>query len=289
MTRVDLSRIKGIFLVLIANLIWGTSAFLVDFFPNLDSISIVFARSLFGAIFISLSIPFFVKPLSRVLKAKAYLKELILSAITFIGTVGFMTAGVKYGSVSSTMFLLYTAPIFVVVFAKFILKEKVKSKDILPMMLASIGLVFIFGGSLSGEVKLGDIFGLLGGISWGMQIIVIKKIGRNLSGYVSSFWSILFALIILSPLADYQGIFKSNLILLIMYGVINNGVAAIAFFEGIRHTSAKQAGLLSLIDPIENSLLAFTFLNEIPTLGTFIGGVLIIISMIVQAVESKGS
>lgn len=93
------------------------------------------------------------------------------------------------------------------------------------------------------------------------------------------------AIFLLAPFANYQQILKSNLLLLFFYGIFNNGLAGLSFFEGIRYINAKQAGLLSLIDPIENSLLAFLFFKEIPTLGTFIGGVLILVSMIAQAVE----
>jgi drug/metabolite transporter (DMT)-like permease len=75
--------------------------------------------------------------------------------------------------------------------------------------------------------------------------------------------------------------------LLILYGVFNNGIAALTFFEGIRYVSAKQAGLFSLIDPIENSLLALLLFKEVPTLGAFIGGLLILLSMIAQALEAE--
>jgi drug/metabolite transporter (DMT)-like permease len=189
--------------------------------------------------------------------------------------------------VASTVFLLYTAPIFVVVFAKFLLGEEVKEKDLLPLGLASIGLVFIFSGALGQKIMLGNIFGLLGGISWGLQIILGKKVGQKISGYISSFWMITMAIFLLSPFTHYQQILRSNLPLLILYGVFNNGIAALTFFEGIRYVSAKQAGLFSLIDPIENSLLALLLFKEVPTLGAFIGGLLILLSMIAQALEAE--
>lgn len=287
MTRAARSKVKGILFVLIADLIWGTSAFLVKFFPNLDPISLVWARSLFGAITVFIWLLFLIKPFSEVFKIRVKLKELFFLSLSFIGTVGFMIAGVKYGTVVSTIFLLYTAPIFVIVFAKFLLKEEVKEKDLLPLGLASIGLVFIFSGALGQKIMLGNIFGLLGGISWGLQIILGKKVGQKTSGYISSFWMITMAVFLLSPFAHYQQILRSNLLLLILYGVFNNGIAALTFFEGIRYISAKQVGLLSLIDPIENSLLALLLFKEVPTLGAFIGGLLILLSMVVQALETE--
>jgi drug/metabolite transporter (DMT)-like permease len=287
MVSTSQKRIRGIVLVLLANLIWGTSAFLVKFFPRLDAISLVWARSIFGAIITFLWLIFFIKPFSRVTEIKKNLKELFLLSLTFIGTVGFMTAGVQYGTVTSAIFLLYTAPIFVAVFAKFFLKERVREKDLIPLGLASIALVFIFGGALGQKVMLGDVFGLLGGVSWGLQIILGKKIGQKVSGYISSFWMITMAVFLLAPFTNYPQILQSNLILLALYGAVNNGLAPLAFFEGIRFTTAKQAGILSLIDPIENSLLALLFFKEIPTLGTFIGAFLILLSMVVQAIETE--
>lgn len=287
MTKINQTKIKGVFFILLADLIWGTSAFLVKFFPNLDAISIVWARSVFGVIMMFTCLMFFLRPFSKVTKIRKQLKELFLISLTFIGTVGFMTAGVKYGTISSTIFLLYTSPIFVAVFARFFLKENVREKDLIPLGLASIGLVFIFSGALGQKIMLGNIFGLLGGISWGLQIVIGKKIGREISGYISSFWMVAIAVFLLTPFTNFRQILQSNLILLALYGCVNNGLAAFAFFEGIRFTTAKQAGILSLIDPIENSLLALLFFKEVPTLGTFIGALLILLSMVVQAMETE--
>lgn len=282
------SKIRGIFLMLLNNIIWGTSGSVIRLIPGVDAISITWARALFGALFVLLWLLLTVRPLSRIVKVKESAKELFILALLFIATVGFMIAGVQYGSISTTFFLLYTSPMFVVVFSKFILSEKIKEKDLIPLLLAAIGLVFIFGESLTQRIRLGDIFGLLAGVSQGLMIVVGRRIGRKTPGYITPFWTYIIGMLILTPFANFNKLLQSNLPLIILFGVLNNGIAGIAFFEGLRHTSAKQAGLISLIDPIENSLLAFLILNEVPTVGSFIGGVLIIISMIVQAVESEG-
>ena len=75
MVKIDKTKIRGIFLVLLANLIWGTSAFLVKFFPVLDAASIVWARSVFGALMMFAWLWFFIKPFSNAIKIKRQLKE----------------------------------------------------------------------------------------------------------------------------------------------------------------------------------------------------------------------
>jgi len=279
------SKIKGIFLIFINNLIWGTSGYVIRLFPGIDAISITWARAFFGSLFVLLWLLLTVRPISKIVKVRENLKEIFFLAVLFISTVSFMISGVKYGSISTTFFLLYTSPLFVAVFSKFILGEKVKEKDLIPLLLAAVGLVFIFGGTLAQKIRLEDIFGFLAGVSQGLMVVVGKSIGKRTPGYISSFWIYIYGAAILTPFTNFNKVFQSNLLLLILFGVLNNGLAGVAFFEGIRYTSAKEAGLLSLIDPIENSLLAFILLNEIPTVGTVVGGVLILVSMIIQEMK----
>lgn len=278
-------NIKGMGLVLFANIIWGTSAFIVKFFPDIDSISIVWSRTFFASIFLVFWLLVSFRSVKQFILKKDQIKDLLLLATTFIGTVGFMTAGAKYGTVTSTIFLLYTAPIFVVVLSKYLLKEKTKKGDDLSLILASLGLFFIFSGSLSSKLVIGDVFGLMAGISWGLQIILTKRIGSKIPTLIANFWTTFFALVILTPFANIKIVFGNQIIPLIIYGVTNNAIAGLAFYEGLKHIDTKKAGFISLIDPIENSLLALLFFKEVPALGAFLGAVMIIMSVIVSSLE----
>jgi len=259
----------------------------VRFFPGVSALSLVWGRSLFGGALLLVWSVCSIRPVGKIIDIKGNIIPILLLGLTAIGTLGFLTLGVQHGTITSTMFLLYTAPIFIIWLGKYLLNEHITQKDYLPIILAFLGLFFIFSGSLASKLVLGDVFGLLGGISWGLQIILGKKLGKKYSGLLLSLWMAIIGLILLGPTVQFQSLFSSNLVLLMIYGFVHSGIAPILFFEGIRYVSAKRAGLLSLIDPVENSILAFIIFSEIPTLGGFLGAILIVLSLITQALERK--
>ncbi|MGB1043287.1 MAG: EamA family transporter, partial [Tenacibaculum sp.] len=57
----------------------------------------------------------------------------------------------------------------------------------------------------------------------------------------------------------------------------------------LKFFTATSATIISSLQPIFGIILAFIFLNEIPNLNTFIGGSLILATVVIESVRSKKS
>jgi drug/metabolite transporter (DMT)-like permease len=57
--------------------------------------------------------------------------------------------------------------------------------------------------------------------------------------------------------------------------------------HSLQFFSVSTASILSSVQPIFGIILAFIFLNEIPTWNTFVGGSLILATVVIESIRSK--
>ena len=86
--------------------------------------------------------------------------------------------------------MLYTAPIFSVVLAKYFLKEKIEKKTLWGLFLAVVGIAFILDPrtfSFSSRETIGNLLGLCSGFSYAMMALIAKPVLKKVSGYYVAF------------------------------------------------------------------------------------------------------
>ena len=61
-------------------------------------------------------------------------------------------------------------------------------------------------------------------------------------------------------------------------GIVHSTVAPILYYKGLQTVTANRAAVLGYLEPVSAILFSMVFLNEIPHLYSFFGGVLILFS-----------
>lgn len=274
---------KGIIYVILATIGWGLVGTFIHLLPQIDSVTLTFSRVVFGL----LGIVFFAFIFKRQKDLFGELKkETILQGLAFTGTTLFFIISVRLSTVANAVFLQYSAPIFIIVLSKLILKERIERRTFSSLTLSFLGILIIFGGSFNSNFTLGNIFGLLSGICYSIQVIVGKRLGDYYAGYKTSFWQCLIAILILLPLTNFSQILNlsiTNLLILISFGLVCTGIAESLFFQGLRMIRAQDASIFIVLDAILNPLFVFIFFWIKPPLETLIGGVLIIGAILIQS------
>lgn len=163
--RGNLKAQLGYLQVFTAALIWGTYGLFVralDYSPEY----ILFYRFLFG--FIGLLLFTSIKDGLRWFKpALVHWKWMLIPALLTGTSWLAYTYSINYTSVSNAAFLIYTAPVFTVIFAPLIIKEKLEIRTIVALFFSLLGTTAIMGYSSlfsSATSLLGDIIALLGGM-----------------------------------------------------------------------------------------------------------------------------
>ncbi len=218
----------------------------------------------------------------------------LLLAIHFASWI----TSLEYTSVSSSVVLVTTTPIWVALFSPFILKERSSRMTVIGLAVAIAGgmivslageCVITFSGLAchpgSGQASTNALFGnglaLLGAICAGCYLIIGRILRKtvNLSVYVycifacAGLFLILFAFMAGKSFYPYSPAAYAFCLALAVFPQI------------VGHTSLNWAlaylpvGLVAIVllgEPVGSTILAAIFLKEIPTVWELTGGIIIL-------------
>lgn len=129
---------------------------------------------------------------------------LLIIAIGVIGnTISIVTqeTGTMLSSAQMGAIITSSTPAFMVIFARLLLKERLTLKKGLSVCLATIGVFLIVGvGHVDFTSKLGGIWLLIAALTWALMSVLVKRVPSDYSQIVVTTYSILVALIVLTPL-----------------------------------------------------------------------------------------
>ncbi|SMB92326.1 EamA domain-containing membrane protein RarD [Desulfonispora thiosulfatigenes DSM 11270] len=277
--------------IIIACLIWGSYGLFVQLIPYPPEV-IVFFRFLFGAICLIIMASL-TGNLHNLKPTSGWKMMVIISAINSISWLT-LTRSITYTSVANGFILYYTAPCFVVLLAPFLLKEKVEKKSIIALLFCFIGVVAITGQgeTITGNHKmLGNILGLISGITYAIYVIGLKSIPEKFLGIVSNVYLCIVISVITFPMAlpAMGSISLKGILILVLLGITIQGIATTLYMVGLRKVKAQHASILSFLEFLFASLFAALFLNEQFTFSLILGSILIIIGGIIVVIKKSES
>lgn len=264
---------------------------------NLPSIEIAFLRAIIGSSFL-LFAGFIMKQKMSIKLIKANISILTLSGVAIGFNWILLFQAYKYTTISNSTLSYYFAPIFVLMLAPIVLKEKLTMIKIICVIVAMSGLFLIVStGSTNITGSYNHIIGIIYGLSAAVlyaSIILMNKFIKNLSGFESTLIQLSIAALVLLPLIIYRGnIHVSKLsstawIFILIVGILHTGIAYLMYFSSINQLTGQSIAILSYIDPISAVILASVFLGESITIMKVIGGLLILGSTFISEIlESK--
>lgn len=181
-----------------------------------------------------------------------------------------------------------STPTFMLLFAWWILKERLTKTRVLSIVMATMGVVLIVGIHLTGNnVLLGVIALIVAALTWALMSVLIKKLSGTYSALQVTTLSGIVAIICLTPVIivrrsviTHIDFTKPMIIVCLLYlGVISTALAFVMWNKGLRLVNASSSGLYFLIQPVVGTLLGWLILHEAITGGFLVGAVLIILSV----------
>ena len=85
---------------------------------------------------------------------------------------------------------------------------------------------------------------------------------------------------------DVSGL-QSQFPYLILLAVLTTAIGHTLMVKSLKHFSASTASIISSVQPIFGIIIAYLFVNEIPSSNTFIGGTLILLTVVIESIRSK--
>ncbi|RFU64617.1 DMT family transporter [Bacillus sp. V59.32b] len=198
-------------------------------------------------------------------------------------------------SISTAVILLYTSPIFVMLFSSLFFKEKITLTKILLLGCTVLGSMLIAGDSgldLAGGEKLGYIIGIGAGIGYALYSIFGKLALRRYESFTISAYTFITASVFLLPITKVwsktEAILVPNTILLILgLGLFSTVIAYLLYTWGLGRMEGSRAAVIATAEPVTAMFLGFLFYDE--RLSPLqLGGALIIIGAVLFYNWPKG-
>jgi RarD protein len=252
---------------------------------DLSSSEIAFLRAIIGSLFL-VGVSFLVKQKVSLPEIKENLLLLIISG----AAIGFnwilLFQAFKYTTISNATLSYYFAPIFVIILAPVILKEKLTAVKIGCVVTALVGLFLVVNvGGRSETGGYNHILGILYGLSAAVlyaSVILMNKFIKRLSGFETTLIQLLAAALVLFPYVslvdhlNFSSLSSKSVVFILVVGIIHTGIAYFLYFTSMKELKGQSIAVLSYIDPISAVIIAALFLGESMNLLQIIGGILIL-------------
>lgn len=199
----------------------------------------------------------------------------IASALSYSATVILFVSANKMTTAANAILLQSTAPIYVALLSVWILKERAKLLDWITIIAVFGGMALFFFESLDSRGMAGNILAVASGVTFALFNIFMRlqKDGSPLESVLLG--NILTAAIgvpfIVGSLPS-----PSGWISLFILGVAQLGLSYVFYSEAIKHSTALEAILILMIEPILSPVWVFLFMGEIPGRLPMIGGAVVI-------------
>lgn len=272
------------FYIVLASVLWGTSGLFAHFLRpfGFSSVQMTLMR---GIVSMIIMVGFVLIKDRKLLKApKKEILLLIGSGVSLFGTATAYYASMEASSVSTAVILMYTAPVFVLIYSVIFLGEKLNAVKTISIFLMLVGCALVSGIVGGMEFSLwGIIFGMISGITYSAyniftKILTLHKVPAvTVTSYNFIIMTVL-GLITAKPLNMLDCAAKEPMVtipLMIGIGVCTCILPYFFYTLGLRDIPAGTASSLGIIEPLSATIFSVCFLDEALTLPLIIGMILI--------------
>ena len=278
-------KVPGYILILFGGFFLSWGGFVVRSFETSDVWEILFLRSFF--FFLGISTFLFIiykKNTAKIIRESGF-PALLGGFVMSFSFIAFVFAMMNT-SVANVVFIISTQTMFLAIFGFFYLKEKVSLIGFISIVLAMSGITIMIGDSISSGTLFGNLVALIIPISFSILVMVVRK-HSNLDLIPAIWYASILGLIYSIAMVESFDFTNHDIFMGFLLGVPQLSFGFICITIGSRTTRSVTIGLLMLTETICAPLWVWFFLNEIPPLSVFIGGMIIIFAIIVKSFDKN--
>ena len=225
--------------------------------------------------------------------------DLLPAAFAYAGTLVCFVLATKLTTSAAAIFLQSTAPIWILLLAPMLLKEKIRRADLPAVGLAAVGLALVFLGSrdpvaTAPRPELGNLLALASGLFYALLMITMRRLSRDSpAGDERSLPATVLgnglAFLVALPFAlPVVAVRTADIASILYLGVVQIGLAYWLFSKGLKRLPALEVSLLVLLEPVLNPLWTWLTAGERPSALASAGGAIMIVALAAQVLLQRG-
>lgn len=281
-------KISPVIFVLFGVLLWSTGGLFIKM-TTLDAFAVNAGRSLFAAITVALF------TYKKGLKLDRFT---LLTSFLYAGTLTCFVYANKTTTAANAIFLQYTAPIYILILAPFVLKEKFRFRDLITVAICLAGMSLFFleapneENKLASNIFLGNIVALASGVFFGLYFLFLRhpRSLENKNPAISVFYGNLLIVLFMLPLLAQNppAPNATDALAILFLGVFQIGIAYLLFTKGIAEgVRSLDASIIGFVEPLLNPVWVFLFIGETPSKWAILGGAIIISAVIFHTIKQS--
>jgi drug/metabolite transporter (DMT)-like permease len=271
-TRSERDLNRGRLLILLAALFWSLAGVFIKFL-DLHPLTIVFYRSLFASfVFVA-----FLKSSEFRFNTTA-----IVSVISYTAAITAFVSANKLTTAANAIVLQYTAPVWVYLFSRLLLGEKISPPNAFALAVSMTGVGFISFDSAGQPEMSGVLLALLSGVLFAIYMLNLQRMKEFSATYVT-WMNNLFCAVLLLPFVEAPlSLSFDQLCIVAVMGAVQLGLPYFLFSKALQAISLQEAALIALIEPVLNPLWVAVTVGEIPSFATLVGGAMILMALAIR-------
>lgn len=196
---------------------------------------------------------------------------------------------ISLSSMSVASVLLYTSPVFVLILAAVLFKEKVTPRKVGAVVCTFAGCFLVSGVLESGEAVVAPkavMFGVGSGLAYALYTIFARLALAKYSYETVIVYTFILSTSVLLPqskLWEQLPVLMNNYTWLfcLAFGLISTVLPYLLYTKGLKHVEASKAAVLATCEPIVATIIGISVFHDAITPLKFLG-----IAMIIAAVLS---
>lgn len=196
----------------------------------------------------------------------------------------------KLSNVALGMLSIYTYPVITAFLEPFFSKQKINVIHIFLAILVLIGVyVLVPEFSIENNELQGILFGILSAFFYALRNLMVKNEVKTYNGSLLMFYQMIVVTVFLIPtlfFSDFSNAIN-QLPLLLLVALLTTAIGHTLMVNSLKHFSATTTSIISSVQPIFGIIIAYIFVNEVPSFTTFIGGGLILSTVIIESFRSS--
>ena len=260
----------GLLYIVVAALLWSTGGIGIKAVVD-PALKVTFYRSVFAAITLLLV---FRREALNVRRSPSFFVAIVCYGACLTSFV----IATKWTTAANAIVLQYAGVVWVLLLSPFVLREPMRSRDVIAIVAAMGGMALFFVGKFEARGMAGNALALVSSVFFAGLILALRR--EHTASRAAVTWGNVFIAVALLPfIIKDLALTPKSLAALLFLGVFQIGLAYAAFVKGLRYVTATEASLTGMLEPVANPIWVLLFLSERPSGFAVAGGIIVLMAI----------